>query len=328
LFFLEPEMNATSLESDIDRITTAIRAYPKSQITGAVLGTLVRNAAPELDIRGVTGTPIGTGALAKFIEQFLSHVLRRVGYTGGLLAGGDPIYEVVNHAASQSQSTTSITPSEAPEESRQRPDNDYWNAFVRPLDPRTILIRKTPDGYELSLNPGTPPPDSQVVSKVTQEDFDAISEEYIKQLAAVESTASVASELSKAKAYPEFAQILRNSGATYSTSWSAHRRDRLRDVFVQRLIGLGLSKDEYSRVLTQLDRSESVARAETRQRVLARLPAGDADLTRNTPPQQQQAIARAALKAAIDQMSLDELRSLQIPFGHALDAVLQVRGDR
>ena len=67
------------LEKSIQEIEAALRKTGKNEITGALLGELIRREARNLNLREVTGVYTGPGALRKFIDKHLSHCLTRKG---------------------------------------------------------------------------------------------------------------------------------------------------------------------------------------------------------------------------------------------------------
>lgn len=305
-------MSEVPSQVDLDLVTSEIQKYPNSTITGAVLGTLIRKAAPELDIRKAVNLPSGTGALSRFIEQFLTHALRKLGRTASdASGGGDILYEIVSPTATS------------------RSTDDYWNTFVRPSESRILVLKKTTDGYHLhvrNMQNELNPEDEEVIARITSEEFISISNEFIDQLASSESGRPLAEKLQQAESYASFVELLKEAGHSYFAEWSEHRRNCLRSLFVARLDSLGLSPHDRRQLLSSLDQSQEEARQEIRQKSRMSASVGHANIARRNPPiASPEHFAREAFKAVIDRMSLAEIRAIPVTFGHVLDVFLSLQ---
>jgi hypothetical protein len=293
------------------RLVSSLLEYERPAITGAALGVLIRKVVPELDVRVAVNIPVGTGALAKFVDMYLQHTLRPAGHTGQEGAGGDIIYEVLRDNGGFGGAASEGDDSEG---------GAFWTSFVRPSDRQLLAVTRANGSVRLHTG-NELPPDGLEIKRVSVEDFQAISNAFLDQLVGSDSTRILAEQLRQAPTYAAFVQTLKEAG--HFQKWSAHRRERLRAIFSARLASVGLSEGEQQELLLKLDRSTELARQKTRERTALRASvslSGTLADEAASPTHDDAALARTLLKAIVDGMSLQEMRALQVPFGLALDA--------
>lgn len=307
-------MNESPSAAELQSIADALAKYPNATITGAALGMLVRDAAPTLNLRAAVNLPVGTGALARFVDGFLPQLLSKVGQTAQDGTGGDNVYQLI-------RPTARLPSSDEADEGEQ--SQDFWNAFVRPSDPRRLYASKHDGTYQLACNVIGDTEGAIHVGKVTPEEFKQLSEDFIAILDATPETAEIASQLRNSQSYSQFVEILKVAGSAFFVRWSEHRRERVRRLFLERLAVGGLPLDEQQRLLTILDQSQESARHELKATSLARAtatqPRSFAEPTSNDDELTPQ--SRDLLLAVINRMSTQEIRSLSLPFGHVMDAL-------
>jgi hypothetical protein len=269
-----------------------------------------------LDIRAAVDIPVGPGALSRFVSTFLTHKLVVAGTTQPD-GRGDIIYQVVTPLEDHRRPPAVVAVANGAQLSSD--PIDFWNVFVRPSDHRGLSI--APDGLQLhtgSIQAGAIP-----ISKVTNGEFQSITGTFIDQLAASESTKAVAETLRGAASYNDFLRLLKQEGPVYYAHWSKHRREQLRLFLTTRLASSGLSLNAQQQVLNTIDQSQQERKQQLRQNSLERMlapvvqPRGSVD--------DSELLARELMKSMVDQMTLDELRSLPISFGRALDALTKLR---
>lgn len=310
--FRRPVVQELPSSADLENIGVALRRYGQPNITGAVLGTLVRTAAPDLDVRAAVDMPIGTGALSKFADQFLCHLLRRVGQTGKEGTGGDNIYECIENKPAAGAIEPTMVGAE----------QDYWNAFVRPSDNRALYLHKEGDRHFLSFSQSTSA-QGVVIEKVSQDEFKLISSDFIELLQSRTETAELATSLRQCQGYANFVAFLKAGGDAYFLEWSRHRREKLREIFLTRLAALDVSVTNRQQLLNILDRSQEAARQEAKLKAVAQVGDNRAYSPHVSPKSLQQ--AKEFLKAAVDCMSTQEIRALSVPFGSIMDALQLLR---
>lgn len=311
------KMTQHPLPEDLIRVTDAITLYQGPTITGAALGVLVRRAAPNLNLRAAANLPIGTGALAKFVGEHLSHLLRKAGQTASDGTGGDIVYQVLRPQGTSAEQTQEGTRSVA---------HDFWNAFVRPSDKRVLLILPSEDGPKLHLADGTDHVDGKLLEKVSLEEFRSISDEFLRMLKSNPSTEGLATRLQGVNTYATFVQTLKAEGNAYFMRWAEHRRERLRSLFINRLESAGYTLPDQQRLLSFLDRSQITARNDYKSRLFSPTtenPRITLQVRQNTLTATQD--ARELLKAVVDRMSMQEIRALSVPIGYLLDAMQETR---
>lgn len=317
-------MGQQPTDEDLTRIMEALLARQLPTITGAELGMLVRRNAPNIDIRAaVDMPPFGTGALARFVSMYLSHVLRKAGQTASDGTGGDNIYQVIDPAGSN--------PDIEPEAKFPTySSTDYWSAFVRPSETRILIARKTGESPELLFADGSEPTDGHRITSISNEELDTISKEFLQILNATPDSESLAASLHRAGSYAEFIQLLKEAGNAYFQHWSEHRREKLRKIFLERLNAADFSLPDQQKLLEVLDKSQESAHQQIRSKALYRAAENKPLFTLGPLPTSPGTLnhSRELLKAVVDRMSIQELRALSIPFGHILDALQALPGKK
>lgn len=301
-------MSQIPFDEDVARLTDAVRDHEGSTITGAALGMLLRRAVPTLDVRAVMNMPFGTGALARFVDSHLQHVLRNLGHTQA--SGGDNIYAILRDGDSDETATRSSVPL----------GPAYWNAFVRSSDDRQLVVVRVKEGVALRFADEADAGAGQPIRKVAPDEFQQITEQYQRTLESSPQTALLANSVREAKSYAEFVQVLKNAGGAYFLQWSLHRRERLRNLFVQRVAAAGYSDAEQQQLLSLLDASQEASRHQSKVQhpASATSERQALPLTRASNGERQ---ARELLKAIVDRMSTQEMRALSVSLGHVLDAL-------
>ncbi|MBI3716161.1 MAG: hypothetical protein HY255_09225 [Betaproteobacteria bacterium] len=307
--------NNAPADEVLSRIVLAIQSFPTESISGAQLGTLVRTVAPDLDIRQAVGMPpYGSGALTRFVDQFLSKTLTRVGRNREEISGGgDWVYEKLEHSSAAELTAGQVLLSHA---------QDYWNAFVRPSDLRQLVVDVTSGTLELRpRNEADLAAHLRTIEKVSLEEFRSITKEFIAELKARESSQALAERLDLTSGYNDFVWLLKDAGHSYFINWSIHRRDRLKELFLSRLEPLNLDSNTKQKLLVALDQSQAYARDANKQKIQDVVFGQHGYQLRASRPSVGDDITRRAIREVIDKMSISEIRALPIPFGYALDAI-------
>jgi len=298
---------------DLASIASAIDSYPESTIKGVTLANLIKHAARDVDIRQLVNVPVGPGALKKFADVFLAHLIRRVDRSQLPPETSDVIFEKI---AAQAALPSGPMPS-----SGDAVEDDYWSAFVRVSDARKIILI---DGNEPSLRlASAAAPEDAVIEGVSQLEFNKISDEYIERLRLTPVGEVLADNLKLAPTYDAFMGILKQAGAHYFMDWSRHRRDALRAIFRQRLGGHGVESAKIDALLLRLDEAQAEARKrryqqQKEQQAKNAFAGGSHE---ESSAEYDEGDMRRLLKLAIDEMSMNEIRAVRIPFGAVLDAL-------
>lgn len=304
-------MGKAPSEEELSRIALAIQAYPQDSISGARLGALIRAAAPELDIRETVGA--ASGAFTKFVDQFLSSVVKRVGHNPSDIIGGDWLFRKLPLPADTKQAVDADSSSNG---------QDYWVAYVKPSDSRSLVFDEISGNLGLRQDDRTElAPNFKIIEKVSIQEFRAISNEFIAGLKAKDSTRELAKKLELAGGYTEFVRVLKEAGYAYFNAWSVHRRGELRKLFLSRLDSLGLDASTKQRLLDALDESQVYANESIRQKTREAMIKRNSDQPVGSRAPTGDDITRRAIKEVIEKMSIAEIRALPIPFGYAMDAI-------
>lgn len=301
-------MNELPSSETLNRISDAIARHPGETISGAILGTLLRSVAPELNIRAVAKVPVGPGALTIFTERYLSNILTKVGRTSADGLSGDVIYKKLNLQG------THVPPALA------KPRANQWSVFVRPHDSRSLVLERDSNGIRVIVK-DNPDAGDVIISRITTDELAKISEEFISPLAQSEDTRDLAATLRDATTYAVYLELLKQAGAGFYAEWNAHRRARLREQFDSRMADLDVSTHERADLLSSLDSSQNEARLERSASWPNHNIRQDSQQLMSAGAFRDEQLARDVLKATLDRMTITEIRALPIAFGHLLDII-------
>lgn len=291
-------MTDGDITADIAAITGALRNWSAATITGGQLNKLIRSAAPRLDIRSVVNMPKGPGALGAFVQKHMPDSFDRVGYKGA-----DVLYRIRGRDASALPDSASA---------------QVWRTFVSPRSNKHLVLdRSAPllvarDG-ELSIRDG-----ELEIAKAQPAEHDRIRRAFTASLppeAAEALERSVATDAD----FDTWITALRKFLPDSIREWGQFRRRQLAELFTSRITGLGLEPALEAAVLDQVRGAERATYANVtsgaaeavkpQARAGFQPDAGD-DLART----------RRLAHAAVDLMTLDELRAIRLPLGVLLDA--------
>lgn len=290
-------MTDTDIARELGAIKAALGDWPGAMITGGQLSSLLHDAAPNLDVRATVGILKGPGAVAAFAKQYMSELLERIGKQGA-----DVLYLIKGR-----------DPSNLPEAVSAQ----IWQAFVSPGSPKHLVFH--PASALLAARDDAASVDAGEVeiAKASIGDHDRIRSEFTASLPAAAAGVLKATGASDGD-FQTWIDALRNTLPEIVREWGQFRRRHLAELFETRIQGLGLEPQLQLSVMDQVKAAERAAysklakanelprqtrRSETR-------PGSDDRLER----------ARRVAHAAVDLMSLEELRAIQMPLGAMLDA--------
>lgn len=307
LYHFGGHMADAQLGSELDKIKSSLEIYSEPTITGARLWSLIRDAAPDLNIREVVGMPTGPGALSRFVDRHLKDVLE----SGGK-SGSDPIYSIINVNSSQSGKDT--------------PETRFgllWKTFVRSGSSKTVVLtEKHPfiDVVELdSLHDS-----AKEVKSATREELDKIRIDFTKILSEKfgEKEKSVPSALAP---FADWSNSVRKLGAQNYKDWAVFRIGRIIELFVFRLKDLHVEEVRQQELARLMRRSQSMLReASVSQNSLLRAVDSQAPVRSLEPnsdivkPLTEDQL-RSAVAAAVMSLPLSDLRELRLPVGIIFD---------
>ena len=291
-----------NLEEQLEDLSDALRCYQDPHIQGAKLNQYIKDVAPGLNVRDLVEIPVGPGALKKFVITYLGDVLKHVGFNGG-----DVVYSIEGHQGF-SETEIGVSP-------------NIWKSFVSP-SAKTDVVVSADRTHLINRSSGSLEPEELVVSRVSISEHDSVREDFIDTVSS-ESDKSLAEASRGVDDYGDWLAVLREKGLY--KRWSEFRRNALLALFSSRLRELELDDDiaeSLERQMIRSQRSTSTKRPaiESSSVPFTKKPSSTRqwDATRG---QSEVEFSRRLAHAAVDAMSYDELRSINLPLGVVLDAL-------
>lgn len=292
-------MDSTDITDDLHAIHEALEAWPEPTITGSQLYTLIRSAAPKLDIRALVNIPQGSGALTAFIGRHLSGAIERIGNKGG---------DVLHHIKGRdlTASPSSVSP-------------QIWRTFVSPNSAQQLVLKPSTGLLLAREAPASTAEGEMAVAEASPPEHDRIRAEFVSSLP--QPVADALNERTGSDpAFETWVAALREHLPDTFRQWGLFRRQRLAELFAARIRGLELGDVLEPIVLEQIRAAERAAYDGRKGVRAASVKAGgrreqgegEADAMRR---------ARRLAHAALDQLSYEELRALKMPLGAMLDAM-------
>jgi hypothetical protein len=281
----------------VSEVLDALKEIEGETRTGAQLHSLIKRASPGIDIRAIVDQPTGPGALTKFIGLHLGTLVRRVG-----MRGGDVLYSI---------GTSDIQPNTA--------DPGIWKAFVSPSAVNYLCLRKSDMSLFVSEFERDDD-DVELISKVTGDEHDEVRANFLTTISDDEKTKLNAKTEGDAS-YDAFASALRAIGL--AGKWGHYRRVAFRELLSKRLKSLAVSDEDMPGILSQFGEAQNTLHNSLKATKSARELNPDSPLSirSSSPVKSESDQARSLAQAVIANLSYDELRAINIPFGAVLDAV-------
>jgi uncharacterized protein YaiL (DUF2058 family) len=288
-------MIENTLSSAIEKITASLHSRKENIITGALLGELIPVVAPDLRVRDVMQIPTGPGALRKFIDLHLKHVLQPNGKQGS-----DFIYSIIGASASKNQNI----------------DPDLWRTFVRTNSSKTLVLRESTLQLEDVSAIAQLGGQLIIIPSARNDELNQIRIDFVSSLD------EKAAELPDMKApYAEWSVALRKLGREYYREWTEYRLRKIEDLFGKRLDALGVESKTKSELCSLIRRSQLSAK----ESIGARKNSTDVPKQSREEPKieivESDANFRLAVLDVIQKFSISELRELKLPAGALSDAI-------
>ncbi|MET3109424.1 spore germination protein YaaH [Oxalobacteraceae bacterium GrIS 1.18] len=289
-------MSHEFLNVELTKIIDSLQSRGKQQITGALLGELIRDVAPELDIRSVMGITTGSGVLSKFIARHLSDTLTIIGKQGS-----DTIYQV----------NPSVTGHHIDG------NREFWRAFVNPQSHNFIVIqdsilqlRAKAGKVENTIDPAIG------IESATNSELEEI------RLSFALSLGDKSKDLPEIKApYGEWSFALRKLGGEFTRSWTEYRIQHILNLFELKLEKQGIAPETRTKLREILRRSQLANKAAfSASKSISRT-------TSNTTSEIKKDILlsessfRNVIANAIQKLPISDLRELKLPAGLLFDAL-------
>lgn len=295
-------MSEEFLEKSCKEIKAALQATGKTEITGAILGELIRDVAKGLDVRAAVGIPTGPGAVSKFADTYLRDILERSGNQGS-----DKVYKIRTSGAATNSAGAS--------------DSSLWHAFVKPKSAVTIFLnsanqlRLSEESSEIPVEVKT------VILPATSQELDGIRSQFSTEFSNIDP--DLAKQLGMVQSYGEWSNILKRSGREKVKHWANFRVEKITQLFVDRLSKFELAPEVVKELSHELRRSQGAAYAGSlAQRTT---PAAESGRETTAAPSANSAFKivtfREAIIRVVNGMSDNELRELRVPAGAIFDAL-------
>lgn len=282
------------MSNAIAKITAALQERTGNTISGALLGELIPVVAPELRVREVMKIPTGPGALRKFIELHLKHVL-----TLSHKQGSDVIYSINGATSSKSEDV----------------DPDLWRTFVRTNSSKSLVLRGTAlqldDAYEENQA------DGKLITSAKSDELNQIRIDFI------ESLGEAAAGLPDMKApYADWSVALRKLGREHYRNWTEYRLRKIEEMFKQRLEALGIEPKVRGELCNQIRRSQLSAKESIGAKKTQFNPLKISnDEVKVKSLGSDDVSFRLAILEVVQKLSISELRALMLPAGEVADAL-------
>ncbi len=288
-------MNPAEIQASVELIKASLRNRPSQNITGALLGELIRKTTPSLDLKVLY--PTGQKALSRFVKDYLDGFLTSAGHQGG-----DVVYSI-NEIDPQCEESVTY---------------EIWRSFVRPNSPYRLKL--STDHPEISLiRAGENSDDSIVIPSVNPTELAEIRREFTESGALPSNSIALHSADSP---YYDWTMLIRQQGHKTFNAWSSFRIQSLHQLFTNRLSSSGIPDDlipAYSDLLKQSQRNAPKKESNTPKSAVDgnNNPLTPSHLT-NLGSEEDY---RKIVSEAVNKMSIAELRELKIPTGLIMDAI-------
>lgn len=292
-------MSNIDITTELGAIRSALRDWPESTITGGQLNRLIRDAAPALDMRAAVGMPKGPGALSAFVLGHLSEDLDKVSFSGM-----DVVYRIKGRTVTDIPNNISA---------------QVWRTFVSPSSPKRLVLERS---APLLVARDAPPiaDDAEVeIAKVQSDEHDSVRRAFSEALDPPAADALKQGGGNTDADFDTWIAALRRVLPGSVRAWGQFRRRKLAELFQSRIDELGLEPASRLSVLEQVTSAEHAFYAKDSSKA----DAGKSPPSHvRTAPPTNDALGRARelAHAAIDQMTLEELRATKLPLGVMLDA--------
>lgn len=288
-----------NLDAMLADVREALAAFEGQAISGANIHRLITDAAPTLDIRSVVEMPSGPGALTKFIETYLSDIVKRIGKKGD-----DILYGIGEGVVPPAQVH----------------DTSVWKAFVSPNAVNHLCLRPSDLKLIAVETPELDDGETHQIPKATEDEHNAILQGFLDGLPDSQRVL-LEPEDANQFSYDKFVQALRANGLM--KLWGRFRRDAFKKLLIERLECLPINKDAIPGIANQLMSSQKALHQQDDKKPTSQInPTNNMKSTALARRDEGNAeLARSLAKSAIDQMSYDEIRGIQLPLGAVLDAL-------
>mmetsp|Transcript_2255 Transcript_2255/g.2716 ORF Transcript_2255/g.2716 Transcript_2255/m.2716 type:complete len:298 (-) Transcript_2255:291-1184(-) len=288
-------------ESEISNIAEALSEREETTISGARLHEVILNTSPDVNIRDATGILKGPGALTKFAEDFLSHIIVRHGNSGG-----DVRYQITSNTAAGVE--------------RPKISAIHWKTFVS-SNANNILVwdEKRNNLLSLSVTEAESYPQNRQIVGITLNEHIQM-REHFPEILDDELNQAVKQINQDELDYREWLSRVKKLDAQIFYKWSKFRLTEILKLLEDRLQNLNFNDSEVRLIKEKMHKSKDAAYSEYKKqkpRPEEKMAIRHNERESNTHDNTQ--FARSLAKHAIDVMSDEDLRAIRIPLGVFID---------
>jgi len=299
-------MSTEAFDQEVGHVISALRAYPHREITGALLGELIRRNARNLNIREIVGIPFGAGANSAFVRTYLSGHLVQSGRKGS-----DIVYTIIQNDAE--------LPSVSPAAS-----STAWKAFVSPSEQDVLFV--DPVKPEILIHAsGSENPTAELlkIPSISTEEYKTIQGDFTEKLAQGREEEPFIKALRESKDNNEWFNLLRTTSNTDYRNWLLIRREKIEELFADRLATAKLPVETIESLM-RIFKSSQLRATEERRKLyeIHTIQAASQEGPVVSPILEDDRFRQGILQA-VSAMSNDELRKLKLPYGVVFDALIR-----
>lgn len=293
-------MSNVKVEQSVLAIVEALKARDQKEITGAVLGELVRRVAPDLNLRTASEVHSGPGALTKFVDMHLSELLKKIRRQG-------PDWVYLISAGNQLDLETLPT---------------IWQEFVRPNSPNFLILHDANAQVKARVSVQRSVESNAIeIKSATSEELNKLRFDFTKTLNA--KLAESSDQTLDAKLpYPDWSTQLKNIGAEHYRNWTEFRINGIVNLFDSRLSEKGIDSNHRAELCKELRSSQSASRFPliSKYSVQSETRHGRELMTHGSHERSMD--LQSAVINAVKSLSESELRELRLPVGALFDALI------
>lgn len=297
-------------EKSILAIKKKIRDSERREITGALVGELIKRVTPDLNVRELVELPSGPGAVSRFIEKFLNDTLVKSGRQGS-----DLIYAIINEAdipAYLDDPLSAIS---------------VWHEFVRPKSQNYLILDSIIDGVAPRIYVSKDIPiNGTTIDNATYEELEKIRAEFT-DIINNDSTPSNQERLVSTEPYTDWSAALKRRGKNFYRQWVEFRIEKIVQIFDERLTSLDVDPSNRNRLCELLRQSQrgTIAKATSNRSNHPALNTHTPAIGTQDSPGKGDSELLDIVVRAVRSLSEIEIRELRLPVGVFWDAIKKNR---
>lgn len=226
-------------EKSILTIKKKIRDSERREITGALVGEIIKRTTPDLNVRELVELPSGPGAVSRFIEKFLNDTLAKSGRQGS-----DLVYTIINEADTPAYLDDPLSAI------------SVWREFVRPKSHNHIILDITTDEKAPRIYVSKDIPiNGTAIDNATYEELEKIRAEFT-DIINNDSIPSDQEKLISTEPYTDWSAALKKHGKNLYRQWVEFRIEKIVKIFDERLASLDVDPSNRNRLCELLKQSQ------------------------------------------------------------------------